>query len=147
MNVHQCSRRFTNIGFGLTFKYISGHFWGDFDAVQACLVIYIICQKLLNLRRNLDITVPNIHINNFILTPVKTVTYLGIEIDESFSGNKQIEILAKKAQQNKQYFAEALIYYNLFQSYIVYGSRSFKTHKDMKKIFALQKKYVRVVIF
>ena len=40
--------------------------------------------------------VPKIKLNNFILNPVKTVTYLGIEIDENFSWNKQIEILAKK---------------------------------------------------
>ena len=47
-------------------------------------------------RRKLNITVPNIKLNNFILTPEKTVTYLGIEIDENLSWNKQIETLAKK---------------------------------------------------
>ena len=47
-------------------------------------------------RRKLNITVPNTKLNNFILTPEKTVTYLGIEIDENLSWNKQIEILAKK---------------------------------------------------
>ena len=54
--------------------------------------------KLLIFRpcRKLNITVPNIKLNSFILTPGKTVTYLGIEIDENLSWNKQIETLAKK---------------------------------------------------
>ena len=53
---------------------------------------------IFNTRRKQNIAVPNIKINNFIVTPEKTVTYLGIEIDENFSWNKQMEILAKKAQ-------------------------------------------------
>ena len=40
-------------------------------------------------RRKLNITVPNIKLNNFILTPEKTVTSLDIEIDENLSWNKQ----------------------------------------------------------
>ena len=36
-------------------------------------------------------------LNNFILTPEKFVTYLGIEIKENLSWNKQIEILVKKS--------------------------------------------------
>ena len=47
-------------------------------------------------RRKLNITVPNIELNKFVLTSEKTVTYLGIEIDENLSWNKQIEILNKK---------------------------------------------------
>ena len=47
-------------------------------------------------RRKLNITLPNIKLNNFILTPEKTVTYLVIEIDENLSWNEQIETLAKK---------------------------------------------------
>ena len=47
-------------------------------------------------RIKLNITVPNIKLNNFILTPEKTVTYLGVGIDENLSWNKQTEILAKK---------------------------------------------------
>ena len=46
--------------------------------------------------RKINIIVPNIKLNNFILTPEKTITYLGIEIDENHSWNKQIEILAKQ---------------------------------------------------
>ena len=55
--------------------------------------------KLLIFRphRKLNITVPNIMLNNFILTPEKFVTYLGIEIKENLSWNKQIEILVKKS--------------------------------------------------
>ena len=54
--------------------------------------------KLLIFRpgRKLNIIAPNIKLNNFILTPEKTVTYLGIEIDGTLSWNKQIEILTKK---------------------------------------------------
>ena len=53
--------------------------------------------KLLIFRpfKKLNITVPNIKVNNFILTPKKNVTYLGIEIDENLFWGKQIEILAK----------------------------------------------------
>ena len=42
-------------------------------------------------RRKLNITVPNIKLNNFILTLEKTITYLGIEIEmKTFPGiNKQ----------------------------------------------------------
>ena len=47
-------------------------------------------------RRKLNITVPNIKLNNFILTPEKPVTYLGTENDENLSWKEQIEILAKK---------------------------------------------------
>ena len=39
-------------------------------------------------------TVSNIKTNNYILTPEKIVTYLGIEVDENFSRYKQLEILA-----------------------------------------------------
>ena len=46
--------------------------------------------KLLIFRscRKTNITVPNIKLNNFILTPEKTITYLGIEIDKNLSWNK-----------------------------------------------------------
>ena len=46
--------------------------------------------------KKLNITVPNIKLNNFILSPKKAVTFLGIEINENLSCNKEIEILAKK---------------------------------------------------
>ena len=40
-------------------------------------------------RGKLIITVPNIELNNFIVTPEKTVTYLGIEINENLSGTNK----------------------------------------------------------
>ena len=54
--------------------------------------------KLLIFRpcRKLNIAVPNIKLNNFILTLEKTMSYLDIEINENLSWNKQIEILVKK---------------------------------------------------
>ena len=46
------------------------------------------------------ITVPNIKLNNFILTPEKTaIRYLRIEIDENLSRNKEIEILAESLKE------------------------------------------------
>ena len=48
-------------------------------------------QKLFIFRSNrkLNTTVPNIKLNNFILTPEKTVSYLCIEIDEVFPGTNK----------------------------------------------------------
>ena len=108
-------------------------------------------------RRKLNVTVPNIKLNNFILTPEKTVTYLGIKIDENLSWNKQIEILAKKLSRTNgilsklRYYVSkktlTSIYYSLFQSYIVHGSTvwSFTSQKNMKKIFVFQKKCMRLL--
>ena len=83
-------------------------------------------------RRKLNITVPNIKLNNFVLTPEKTVTYLGIEIGENLSWNKKIETLAKKLSKANgslsklRYYVSKKtlisIYYGLFHSNIVYGS-------------------------
>ena len=117
--------------------------------------------KLLIFRppRKLNITVPNIKLNNFILTPEKTDTCLGIETDENLSWNKQIEILAKILSRTNglllklSYYVSkktlTSIYYILFQSYIVYGSTvwSFTSQKNMNKIFVLQKKCTRLLTF
>ena len=48
-------------------------------------------------------------INNFIIIPEKTLIYVGIEIDEKFSSNKQKEILAKNIGRKKQYFFKGKI--------------------------------------
>ena len=48
----------------------------------------------------LNLTLSNIKLNGHLLTLAKSVTYLGIEIDETLSWNNQIEVLAKKTQQN-----------------------------------------------
>ena len=110
-------------------------------------------------RRKLNITLTNIKVDSFILTLEKTVTYLGIEIDENLSWNKQIETLAKKLSRangilsNLRYYASKKtlisIYYSLFHSNIVYGSPvwSFTSQKNMKKIFVLQKKCMRLLTF
>ena len=90
--------------------------------------------KLLIFRpsRKLNNAVPNIKLNTFILTPEKTVTYFGIEIDENLSRNKQIKLLAKTLSKTNGILPKlrshvskktlTSIYYSLFQSYIVYGS-------------------------
>ena len=80
-------------------------------------------------RRKLKIAVPNIKLNNFILTPEKTVTYLGTEIEENLSCNRQIEILAKKLSRTNRilsklryYVSEKNFNFNLLQSFpIVYS--------------------------
>ena len=76
--------------------------------------------------KKLNITVPNIKLNNFILSPKKTVTSLGIEINENLSCNKEIEILAKKISRRngillqkiplkKPLFSHQKQYENVFQ--------------------------------
>ena len=112
--------------------------------------------------RKLNITVTNIKLNNFIklkLIPEKTVTYLGIKIDENLSWNKQIETLAKKLSRTNSILSKlryyvskktlTSIYYSLFHLNIVYDSPvwSFRSQINMKKIFVLQKKFMRLLSF
>ena len=52
----------------------------------------------------LNLTLSNIKLNGHLLILAKSVTYLGIEIDEALSWNNQTDALAKKTQQNKQNF-------------------------------------------
>ena len=54
--------------------------------------------KLLLFRpiNKLNLTLSNIKLNGHLLTLVKSFKYLGIEIDETLSWNKQIKVLAKK---------------------------------------------------
>ena len=99
--------------------------------------------KLLIFRphRKLNITVPSIKLNNFILTPEKNGNCRGIEIDENLSWNKQIEIVVKKLSRTNSILSKlryyvskktlTSIYYSLFQLYIVYSSTvwSFKSQK------------------
>ena len=59
--------------------------------------------KLLLFRpiNKLNLTLSNIKLNGHLLTLAKSVTYLGIEIDETLSWNNQIEVLAKKVSRTK----------------------------------------------
>ena len=51
------------------------------------------------------ITVRNIKLNNFILTPEETVIrYLRIETDENLSRNKEIEILARSLKEQTVFY-------------------------------------------
>ena len=52
----------------------------------------------------LNLILSNIKLNGHLLILVKSVMYLGIEIDEALSWNNQTDALAKKTQQNKQNF-------------------------------------------
>ena len=90
--------------------------------------------KLLLFRpiNKLNLTLSNTNLNGYLLTFAKSVTYLGIEIDETLSWNNQIEVLAKKLNRTNGILSklrydipmETLIsiYYSLFQVYILYGS-------------------------
>ena len=83
--------------------------------------------KLLLFRpiNKLNLTLSNIKLNGHLLTLAKSVTYLGIEIDETLSWNNQTEVLAKKLSRTNgilsklRYYipTETLIsiYYSLFQ--------------------------------
>ena len=58
--------------------------------------------KLLLFRpiNKLNLILSNIKPNGHLLTLVKSVMYLGTEIDKTLSWNNQIEVLPKKTQQN-----------------------------------------------
>ena len=70
----------------------------------------------------------NIKLNGHLLTPVKSVTYLGIETDETLSWNNQIEALAKKLSRTNGILSK-LIYYipteTLTQYTTAFFSRTF----------------------
>ena len=87
------------------------------------------------------------------------MTYLGIEIDETLSWNKHIEILSKKLSRTNgilsklRYFIPlqtlSSVYYALFHSHICYGSSvwCYTSKKNTEKIFKLQKKCLRLMTF
>ena len=102
--------------------------------------------------RKLNVTVPNIKLNNFSLAQENTVTYLGIEINENLSWNKQIEILPKKFSRTNGILSKlrcyvskitlTSIYYSLFQSYKLCGSTvwSFTSQKKLEEDFCSSEK-------
>ena len=73
--------------------------------------------------RKLNITGPNFKLNNFILAPKKTVTYLGSEIDENlFWKSKQKLSRTNNILLKLIYYVTkkklTLIHYSFFQFYI-----------------------------
>ena len=68
-------------------------------------------------RRKLNITVPKIKLNSFILTPETSITHLGIEVYENLSWNKQIELLANKLSRANGILSK-LTYY-VFQKTLI----------------------------
>ena len=80
----------------------------------------------------LNLTSSNIKLNGHLRTLAKSVTYLGIEIDETLSWNNQTEVLAKKLNRTNGILSKLRydipmgtlisIYHSLFQVYILYGS-------------------------
>ena len=108
-------------------------------------------------RRKVNVTVPNIKQNNFILTPENNVIYVGIQIDENLSWNKKIEILSKKLCRtngilsklryhvSKEASAFTTVFFNCIQ-YRLYSLVLYVT-KYMEKVFALQKKCMVLLIF
>ena len=93
------------------------------------LINLIISFRLIN---KLNLTLPNIKLNEYFVTLAKSVMYFGVEIDETLSWNNQIDVLAKKLSKTNEilfkprYYipTETLtsVYYSLFQSYILCGS-------------------------
>ena len=79
--------------------------------------------------RKLNITVPNIKLNNFIFTPEKYITYVGIEIYENLSWNRQIEMLANKLSRTNGILSKLRYYvfsknynFNLLESFSIFYS-------------------------
>ena len=117
--------------------------------------------KLLLFRpiNKLNLTLSNIKLNGHLLTLAKSVTYLGIEIDETLSWNNQTEVLAKKLSRTNGILSKLRYYiptetlisicYRLFQSYVLYGSTiwCYTSQKNIMKIFIFQKRCMRLITF
>ena len=107
----------------------------------------------------MNLTLFNIKLNEHLLTLAKSVTYVSIEIDKTFSWNNRIEVLAKKLSWTNRILSKLIyyipmetlssIYYNLFQSHILYGSTiwCYASQKNVMKIFILQKGCMRLITF
>ena len=107
----------------------------------------------------LNLTLSNIKLNGHLPTLAKSVRYLGIEIDETLSWNKQIEVLAKKLSRTNgirsklRYYIPTetliLIYCSSFQSHVLYGSTiwCYTSQKNIMKIFIFQKRCMRLITF
>ena len=101
----------------------------------------------------------NIKLNGHLITLAKSVTYLGIEIDETLSWNNQIEVLAQKLSRTNgmlsklRYYipTETLIsiYYGLSQLYVLYDLTiwCYTSQKNIMKIFILPKRCMRLITF
>ena len=111
--------------------------------------------KLLLFRpiNKMNLTLSNIKLNGHLLALAKSVTYLGIEIDETLSWNNQIQVLAKKLSRTNRSLSKlryyiptetlTSTYYSLFQSYILYGSTFWcYTFKKILRRFLFSKKDV-----
>ena len=52
----------------------------------------------------LNLALSNIKFNEYLVTLAKSVTYLGVEIDETLSLSNKTEIHAKKKKKKKEFF-------------------------------------------
>ena len=106
-----------------------------------------------------DFAIPTLKLNKHKLNPVKSVTYLGVTIDEVLSWNKQIENICRKLSRANGILTKLRhfvsnktcrsIYYSIFHSHLIYGILiwSFTAQYNIEKIFKLQKKCVRIITF
>ena len=58
----------------------------------------------------LNLTLSDIKLNGYLLSLAKSVTYLGIAIDETLSWNNQNEVLAKKLSRTNEILSELRYY-------------------------------------
>ena len=109
--------------------------------------------------QNKNIENISIKLNKIKLKIVKNVKYLGVNIDETLSWNKQIEdVKLKISKANgilsklRHYVPQKIclsIYYSLFYSYLSYCclAWSFSSKTNLENIFKLQKKCLRIITF
>lgn len=97
--------------------------------------------------------------NKHKLVPRKSVTYLGVSIDETLLWNDHIENVSLKLSRTNGILSKVRHYvsiqlclsinYYLFYSYLLYGSLvwNFSSVDKLGKIFNLQKKCLRIITF
>ena len=102
---------------------------------------------------------PSIKLNKHKLTLRKTVSYLGITIDESLSWIKHTDNVCTKLSRANGLLSKLRhyvplktcisVYHSIFQSAITYGSLSwcFTNKNNINKLCVLQKKCVRIMTF
>ena len=101
----------------------------------------------------------NIQLNEYLLTLAKSITYNGVEIEETFSWNNQMKVPAKKFSRSYEILSKlsyyiptetlTSIYYSLFKWHILYHSTvcCYISKKDIMKIFIVQKTCRRLPTF
>ena len=96
-------------------------------------------RKLLLFRpiNKLNLTLSDIKLNGYLLSLAKSVTYLGMAIDETLSWNNQNEVLAKKLSRTNGILSElkyyipaetlpfSVVYFIWFNNLVLYISKKY----------------------